>query len=336
MKEERLYYIDVVKGLSIICIVLLHFEEGLIPLHVNTYIGQYMITAFYVAVGWIDASKCRDITTKDLISKRWVQLGKPYLYWSAIILLFDFILMMFGQCDKYIIARELYKTITLRGIGTLWFLPALLGGEILWNWSKRKDNIKILLLLLVVIVAYHAAFCFYFEGKDDTMSRIINAPFKSLSSMGDAWIGIAFGYYMYNLWNDFLQQSSSFVVLSMGILLSVIAFLTANYYPFAFGDKYVSPLIGPLGLFFIFKVVRLSYITRYLTYWGINSLGLMVIHYSILMVICNLVQNKLDGTTGQGLYGWPSVIYFIITMVVSYFIVEVLKRICPPLLGKNK
>lgn len=335
MSNERLDYIDVVKGLSIISIVFLHFEEGLIPSSVNAYIGQYMITAFYLAVGWIGASRDRDVMPRDLISKRWVQLGKPYLYWSAIILLFDVLLLAIGHCSTYIIEREAYKTITLRGIGTLWFLPALFGGELLWNWSKRKDSKLVYILLLVAIIIYQTVFIMYFESKTDSTSRIINAPFQSLSSMGDAWIGIAFGYFMYKVCINFLKNNSQTAILAVGLLISVVAFIAANYYPFPYGGKYISPLIGPLGLFFVFKAVNIPYLTKYFTYWGVNSLGLMVIHFSLLMVICTLIQNKIDGTVDQPLYGWPSIIHFLITMVVSYFIVEFIKKKAPALLGKK-
>lgn len=46
MQRER--YIDIVKGLAILCIVLLHYENGLFPTKVNVFVGSFMITTFYV------------------------------------------------------------------------------------------------------------------------------------------------------------------------------------------------------------------------------------------------------------------------------------------------
>lgn len=335
MNKERLDYIDVVKGLSIISIVLLHFEEGLIPMSVDTFIGEFMITAFYVAVGWINATRDKVVTSRELFSKRWIQLGKPYIYWSVIIILFDIVLLAFGKFDSYILAREVYKTAVLRGIGTLWFLPALFGGELLWNWTKKFNNKLVFVLTLFIIVAYQSAFIYYFDGKTDTLSRLINAPFQVISSVGDAWIGIAFGYFMYKLFCNFLRNTSSFIVLGAGLVITAIAFCSANYYPYAYGEKYICPLLAPLGLFFIFKAVNIPLLTQYLIYWGKNSLGLMVVHFSLLMVICTMIQNKIDGTTDVPLHDWPSVFHFILTLVVSYFIVEFVNKVYPPLLGKN-
>ena len=168
------------------------------------------------------------------------------------------------------------------------------------------------------------------------MSRMLNAPFQSLSSMGDAWIGIAFGYSMFKLCSNFLNNNSTIVIFLAGLLLSLVAYISANYNPYILLDKYICPLLGPLGLFFIFKVVKIPYLNQYLKYWGVNSLGLMVIHFSLLLELSTIIQNKIDGTTDQTLYGWPSVCHFIICLIVSYFIVEAIKKYCPQLLGKAK
>ena len=50
------------------------------------------------------------------------------------------IFLIFGHYDSRIVLRDIYKTFTLRGIGTLWFLPAIYGGEIL-AWKFRQDGL---------------------------------------------------------------------------------------------------------------------------------------------------------------------------------------------------
>lgn len=46
--NKRLDYIDETKGVAILCITFLHFESEVIPAWLNTWIGLFMITAFYV------------------------------------------------------------------------------------------------------------------------------------------------------------------------------------------------------------------------------------------------------------------------------------------------
>lgn len=104
--KERTKYIDIAKGIAIICIVLLHFEDGLFPRQLNTFIGSFMITMFYVIAGWIDALRHEPRTLKDLIRKRWRQLGVPYILWTIIILAFDCILWISGYYDSYFIGSE--------------------------------------------------------------------------------------------------------------------------------------------------------------------------------------------------------------------------------------
>ena len=94
----------------------------------------------------------KKIPTYNLAKKRLRSLGYPYIYWTGIILSFDIILWAFGYYDSYFIARETYKSIVLRGIGTLWFLPALFFGEIIWNWlSKRHWSVWLLVLIVIMI-----------------------------------------------------------------------------------------------------------------------------------------------------------------------------------------
>ncbi|MFR5759225.1 MAG: acyltransferase family protein [Bacteroides cellulosilyticus] len=158
MQRER--YIDIVKGLAILCIVLLHYENGLFPTKVNVFVGSFMITTFYVTAGWLMAMRKNALTTKELLHRRWQQLGLPYCYWTAIIIIFDVLLWGGGYYDTYYIARELYKSVTLRGIGTLWFLPALFF-ENLFGIGYAKTNFviwTILILMLTFTNAYHCIF----------------------------------------------------------------------------------------------------------------------------------------------------------------------------------
>ena len=62
----RQRYIDIVKGLSILCIVLLHYGLGAFPNQINVFIGSFMITAFYVTSGWVDGMSTKKLPIKIL------------------------------------------------------------------------------------------------------------------------------------------------------------------------------------------------------------------------------------------------------------------------------
>lgn len=331
MIRER--YIDIVKGLSILCITFLHYEQGVLPQSINTFIGSFMITAFYVTSGWVSAIHPAQRTIKELIKKRWKQLGIPFLWWTAIILIFDFILWGFGYYDIRYIGTEIYKTITLRGIGTLWFLPALFGGEIIWHWLKSNRKVWLILLTLVLSLCYQYFYVQIFDGKTETIYRIIDAPFRTVSNILKAWIGIAFGYYAYMILKRKILHSTNFRLIIYGIICCLFAFITSNYFPSFLNPLWYlsAPLFGPLGWLLLAKSIQRWRIMTFFNYWGLNSLNLMVTHYSIIMVFFTIV---IENGLHQHFSGWITIICFILSMPIQYLLVPLINKYAKFTLGK--
>lgn len=331
MKRER--YIDIVKGLSILCIALLHYENGIFPPCLNTFIGSFMISAFYVTSGWVSAMHPSQRSIKNLIRKRWRQLGIPYLWWTAIILVFDSILFAFGYYDIYFIGREVYKSIVLRGIGTLWFLPALFGGEIIWCWLKRQNKAWIILLAFLLTLCFQHFYGQILGNKTETIYRIIDAPCRTLNNMLVAWIGIAFGYYGFNLLKDNLLKASRYKLAIAGSIVCIFAFVTANYLPPFLSPFWglFAPLFGPLGWLLLAKSSQQFKLLDYFNFWGLNSLNLMVTHYSIVLVLFTILIEKVFG---QPFYGWTAIICFLLSLPIQYFLVVIINRYAKITLGK--
>lgn len=332
--RERTKYIDIAKGISIICIVLLHFEDGLFPQHLNTFIGSFMISMFYIVAGWIDALHHEQRTLKELIKKRWRQLGIPYILWSIIILAFDCILWAFEYYDSYFIGKEVYKTLTLRGIGTLWFLPALFGGEILWYIIRKRNSVSILLITLALTLAYQYFYHTIFDGRTNSLSKIIEAPFCSINNILYAWIGITagYGFCRARLLHPVLFDNKSKQIY-FGLLLCFAAYYTANYFPIPIVWGLLAPLLGPIEIILITMSIEKWRILGYFDYWGRHSLVLMVTHYSIIQVICEITNKAVYDE--PYLTGYHALCFFIITMIAEYFIAELIHRRMPFLLGKH-
>ncbi len=327
-------YIDIVKGLSILCITLLHYEDGIFPACINVFIGSFMITAFYVTSGWLTAMRPTSYSFKELVKKRWRQLGVPYLWWTGIILVFDLILYAFHYYDLSFIGREVYKTIMLRGIGTLWFLPALFGGELIWYGLRKQQKGWLIAVALVLTIGYQYGYGAVFGGKTETIYRIIDAPFRTISNMLGAWVGIAFGYYAYKMLNKNLLRMSNKTVLAMsGLFFCTFAFVTANYLPASLGLfwNYLAPLFGPLGFLLLVKACQQSSLLDYFNYWGLNSLNLMVTHYSITLVLCTIIVEKGFAIP---FYGWVTLLCFVISMLLQYLIVAPIDKYAKFTLGK--
>lgn len=324
IKNTRQRYLDIVKGISILGITFLHYESGLLSDYANYYIGSFMVVMFYFVPGWLDAMNERKLTLKELCRKRWQQLGKPYIYWTGIILVFDLILFAFGYYDTYIIARELYKAVILRGIGTLWFLPALFGGEILWHIVKRKPWATV----LAVIATYTYQHFYYqaFAHVEGQMMQIVEAPFRVVCSVTTAFLIIAVGYYSYKLIARMALNHR--VELAVGVMLTAASFATVSFSVF----PHFQSIVECLALVLLFKGLPDGKLWDYFDYWGRNSLSLMVTHYSITLVISRIVVEKF---IGMDFYGEVTIYAFVVSMIVSYFMTLALNRYFPCLLGKK-
>lgn len=323
----RLRYLDQAKGLGILCIVFLHYEQGVISGELNTFIGSFMITIFYIVAGWVMAMKDSKMSTKELAKRRLRSLGLPYLYWTGIILLFDCLLWVFGYYDTYFIARETYKSIMLRGIGTLWFLPALFFGEIGWNWLRKRKWIW-WIVSLIIITIYHYYYGQFFAIHSTSTWKIIQAPFYTISNALSAIFHVAVGYFAYKILNNKIESKFSTVLI--GLLLIVVGYITANYLHFIIGIKaaslfwsYFAPNLGPLGFLYLFIGIEHTPVLNYFDYWGRNSLSLMVTHYSIVQVLITIFITQC---LHLQFYGWTTIWAFIASMPIQDGITEIINR----------
>ena len=333
VEKKRARFLDIAKGVGILAIVLLHIEEGVLPGPVNVFIGSFMISLFFVTTGWLDAQRTEPLPLKELIRKRWKQLAVPYLWWSGLILLFDGMLWLFGYYDTYFISREVYKTFVLRGIGTLWFLPALFGGEIIWIWIRRKQSLRLCLLALALTLVAQYFYGAVFNGATSNVMKIIQAPFYTINNILMAWIGIGGGFVFRKVF-DMLHGAtwSKGMLLLSGTVCCILAYGAANHWPLPVAWGLGAPLLGPFGILLLALALENSRCTDYLNYWGRNSMALMVTHYSFVMVACDIFHKWMFQE--PKIVGYPAFAYFAVMMILEYFIAEYITKKHPHLVGK--
>ena len=333
--QKRIPYVDNMKGLCILAITLLHFEDGLFPDWLNTFIGSFMITGFYITSGWLHGVNNNSATLyiKDFFKKRFRSLGIPYLYFSLIILVFDVFFYLIGHIDTHIIYRDLYKTCILRGIGTLWFLPVIFFGELLFaittKYNIRKRCILIGLLLIGFIPFFISNTIELYLNSP--LKEIINAPLSVIVNSISAYLMITLATYLPKV---LLKKYTPYY-----IIISVVAMYFITQLPTQHEFiKQIITLIWQFTLsttiFSIFILIRNldCLFLDYLNFWGRNSLILMLTHYSIIMEFCIYINYHIFGN--PTLSNWNAIFFFIITMIVEYPLTLLINKKFRFLLGK--
>ena len=332
-------YIDATKGVAILCITFLHFEKGVIPGWLNTWIGMFMISAFYVTSGWVIGINDKPITARELFKKRIRQLGVPYLWFSLLIILFDALWVALGLMESDILLRDIYKTIVLRGIGTLWFLPVLLIGEYIFTLirnSKRKWMWAVIGLATTLFVN-HIYNSIWLPIRDNSeLYKILDAPMQPIVRGLYAWPIIAIGYLLGKRWGKSIMDVNKTKLLITSVLIFAASFVLVVNPPITvyYISEILSNTLPAIAFLCLFAVFTKGIITRFFTFWGVNSLILMCTHFSITMEILMAFDRCiLHHTTFEG----PrTIIYFAICILTTYPLVYLFNGKLKFMLGKKQ
>lgn len=337
LEKKRSQSIDMVKGLSIMTLFYLHFENGWMNIDYNIFLVRS--PAFYMVVGWLWGMSSNRRTVQEHWAKRLKGLVKPYLWLSLIFLVFDVIMIFLHQFDSYILWRDIYKTLCLRGIGTLWFLPALLGGEMLFlflrdrSW-KLKGVAYFVTFMLIVCYEYWLVHCSY---SINHLKEIINAPFRVVVDISYAFIYISITYYTSLNWGKRIFNALNIKLFICGILFLLLAFFVMNFLMSSMVVAILMYILGNLcsgyGILFLFKAIEnFKLFERPLVYCGRNSLIIMAFHFCLLFPIAQVIDKSLFHNTEY--YGNQTIVYFLIAVVVQIFIIELVNRKFKFIIGK--
>lgn len=336
--NKRFDYIDATKGVAILCITFLHFEQGVIPNWLNTWIGMFMISAFYVTSGWVTGIADKPATANELFKKRIKQLGIPYLWFSLLIILFNILWVSLGLMDSDILLRDIYKTIVLRGIGTLWFLPVLLIGEYIFMLIKNSKKVWLWAILgfAITLLINHIYNDFWIPIRNDgELNKILDAPMQPIVRGLYAWPIIAIGFLLGKRWGKNIMEVNKVKLLSISALLFAISFILIIKPPFSiyYINGLLSNTLPAIAFMLLFAAFNNNFIERFFSYWGVNSLILMCTHYSITMeVLMAFDKYVLHHSTFEGPI---TILYFVICVLLTYPLVRLFNGKLRFMLGKK-
>lgn len=312
VKRER--YIDIAKGVGILLMIFGHTMGTINKLHIWIY--SFHMPLFFIIGGILMYEKFQDekYSVGRSIGKELGKMGFPYLFWGCVLIVFYTALNIVSHQPLQLSSR-IVRLISLRGIDSLWFLPAYFLSMSLFKLTKKNLPSRI------VIAAFAICGIFLFRNINEPY---MDVPYKVLLG----YIFIMSGYYMKAFNFDQIGNDK--------IWLNIILFLLGLDLAFLNGP--VEMTVGSLGnpvLFLICAmitslcVVRLSKrlekksaaIIDGIIYYGKNSMILLVTNNLIIECI-RLLDFKLTGNLlfKSGFIG--SVIFTVMILLIEWVIIK--------------
>ena len=168
------------------------------------------------------------------------------------------------------------------------------------------------------------------------LHKILDAPMQPIIRGLDAWPIIAIGYLLGRKCGKDIMEINKSKLLTISALLFAISFILVIKPPFNiyYINGILSNTLPAIAFMCLFAVFTKGLITRFFTYWGVNSLILMCTHFSITMeILMAFDKHVLHHTTFDG----PrTIIYFVICIILTYPLVWLFNCKLNFMLGKKQ
>lgn len=333
-KSNRSLSIDMVKGLSIMTLFFLHFENGVINTDYNFFIVRSQ--AFFLVVGWLWGMSTNKRTINDHWDKRKIGLVRPYIILSLLFIAFDLIMVVTNLMETHILYRDIYKAATLKGIGTLWFLPALLGGEMLFIYFRdKKKSVRILIFIISILII--TAYSNYFQKVQSI--KMVGWFLSTVKSVFEAFVYIYIAYYIskkngrriFNNWSVYKLQTTGIILITLSFvlhngllgnhnLLGQVIFILAN-------------VCAGIGILLLFRGIEsFKTISKPLAYFGKNSLIIMAFHFCLLFQLALIFDKHI--MRNEAYEGYITIVYFFVALIIQILIIEIVNKRFKFIIGK--
>lgn len=299
MERKRLQYIDLARGFAILAIVYSHFTNQVSVVKPDLavcfgicFLSQFHISVFFLVRGQILAYQEVSLK-KGHILKRCKALLIPYFVFSILNILYLIIDMRWEDQTKTIIEvqRNLIYASTLYGISVLWFLPAMLFGEIWFLFILKRISKKIVPYFMVILMTVVCSIAPFFSVKEvdcvwmsSMQMLVLNYTLvvllRSFVALFYIWVGFySAGFFKQVYGNNKKIKDYAILFTGVGSVLFLFSSTVEVHY-LDMGEGWISVLCGlclSLGLLFLLMLLEKKDM-RWLRYPGICSLWIMCTH----------------------------------------------------------
>ena len=297
---KRLRYIDIAKGMAILCMVLGHTYSMQEKPFIFIWIYSFHMPLFFITSGILYRIKrSGEQKYSSLIQKKTKTLLIPYLIWNTIYQIFISILNFRG--GKNIWLTNLQHIIYFNG-SAMWFLPVMFIASLIFLVTIKNKYLNIILGITLAIVGINMPECSY----------MLEVVFR-------AFVGVIFieiGYYFYDMYINNFSKIILVIVIGLDIL-GVQKNGLVNLSDRLFNNPYIYIWTACLGTYIIYKLsIYLDKRNiRLLEYWGKNSMKILCLHGFIIEII-RLVDYKIFGNVLVCMGRWEGVVFTSIIMII--------------------
>lgn len=297
---RRLRYIDIAKGMAILCMVLGHTYSMQEKPFIFIWIYSFHMPLFFITSGILYRIKrSGEQKYSSLIQKKTKTLLIPYLIWNTIYQIFISILNFRG--GKNIWLTNLQHIIYFNG-SAMWFLPVMFIASLIFLVTIKNKYLNIILGITLAIVGINMPECSY----------MLEVVFR-------AFVGVIFieiGYYFYDMYINNFSKIILVIVIGLDIL-GVQKNGLVNLSDRLFNNPYIYIWTACLGTYIIYKLsIYLDKRNiRLLEYWGKNSIKILCLHGFIIEII-RLVDYKIFGNVLVCMGRWEGVVFTSIIMII--------------------
>ncbi len=347
--KKRIAYLDIARGIGMILVVMGHVEY--VNSTLRQFISAFHMPLFFLISGiliWEKQEEKRQL--QELIKHKLHSIMIPYAVFSLLSFLMEGSrIAIKGLTEWPIVFRQLYQSLCLQGVSTLWFLPALFMSELLFIGIRKKTKtgwtIAIVSAILVIVVYLNTLEKAVYQSHTQSLAwgllhDVLSMVLRNLFCV----VFVAGGYYLRRYILHRLQK-----IWQKFSCLVAFVILTALSIPMNWGVdlRYMNlgdPLFYLAGAFcgsmmilylsLLLAAVPIKAFVAPLEFYGRNSLIIMVTHMDFRVLYCSI---RLAGLV-QGV--WSHQGLFCCCILIFVFLIEIpiilfINRYMPMILGRK-
>lgn len=328
----RLKYIDSVKGFSMLLILWGHIVTFYDPF--AHWASGFKVSLFYIVTGYLLSLRSQDSNSvrKTPLKKLIVSLGVPYVFYSVLSLVVAAVLMILKNEPFSFFSEKVFSFFCLSGISTLWFLPSIFFGRLLFErvYSiKGFRAVKIIFLIVMPIILCLSSETLLAAALPELFIKPMYVIIKAVA----AWWFICVGFEGKMVVVDRLKEKGTQKAVLTALCLicgSALSLINRNvdFNNISLGSSPLLFFIG--GVLCSFGIIgAFSFLTEKLScsltqFAGKNSLFIMVSHMPLYIVpAVSLVFEKLITGEGTAINYLRAAAVFASVLVIEWLLIRV-------------